>query len=110
MFLINISLNKCVTRLLKFVPDWFVTNKMIKKLFTTLYTNENTLYFNEDSGNVTFICNGMGIFSIDLNNSNLYNKDDPDIIIHVRFLAWHIKFRKRKNLEKELSEKLMPVA
>ena len=110
MSLINISLNKCVIRLLKFVPDWFVTNKMIKKLFTALYADENILYFNEDSGNVTFICNGMGILSIDLNNINLYDKDDPDTIIHVRFLAWHIEFRKRKNLEKELSEKLMSVA
>ena len=28
---------------LKLVPDWFVTNKMIKKLFTALYTDENIL-------------------------------------------------------------------
>ena len=39
---------------LKLVPDWFVTSKMIKKRFTTLYTDENILYFNEDSGNVVF--------------------------------------------------------
>ena len=56
---------------LKFVPDWVVTDKMIKKLFTALYTNENILYFNEDSGNITFICNGIGILNIDLNNINL---------------------------------------
>ena len=56
---------------LKFVPDWVVADKMIKKLSTALYTNENILYFNEDSGNITFICNGIGILNIDLNNINL---------------------------------------
>ena len=34
---------------------------MIKKLFTRLYAGENILYFNEDSGNVVFNCNEMGI-------------------------------------------------
>ena len=29
---------------LKFVPDWFVTSKMIKKLFTVLYTDDNILF------------------------------------------------------------------
>ena len=39
---------------LKFTPDWFVTSKMIKKLLTALYPNDNILYFNEYSGNATF--------------------------------------------------------
>ena len=39
---------------LYFVPDWFVTSKMIKKLFTALYANENIFNFDEDSGNVVF--------------------------------------------------------
>ena len=34
---------------MKFVPDWFVTSKMIKILFTALYTDENIFCFNEDS-------------------------------------------------------------
>ena len=38
--------------------------------------------------------------NIDLNISNLddnnYNEGDPEIIIHVRLLAWHIKFEKCK--------------
>ena len=76
---------------LKFVPDWFVTSKMIKILFTALYADENILYINEDSGNVVFICNGMGILNIDLNNINLddsnYNEDDGDTIILVRLLT-----------------------
>ena len=45
---------------LKFVLDWFVTSKMIKKLFTDLHAHENILYFNEGSGCVVFSCNEMG--------------------------------------------------
>ena len=56
----------------------------------------------------------MGILNIDLNNINLddinYHEDNPDIIILIRLLAWHIKFEKRKVLRKELNEELMPVA
>ena len=89
---------------LKFVPDLFVTSKMTKILFAALYSDENILYFNEDSSNVVFICIGMGILNINLNNINLgdnnYDEDDPDTIIHVRLLAWHIKFEKRKELKK----------
>ena len=62
------------------------------------------LYFNEDSDNVIFTCNEMGIFNIDLNNvifdDTNYDEDDPDAIIPVRLLAWHIKFEKRKTLKK----------
>ena len=85
---------------LKFVPDWIVTSKMIKELFTTLYADENILYFKEDSDNVMFSCNEVSFLNIDLNNINLdntnYEEDDPDTFIHSRRLAWHFKFEKRK--------------
>ena len=55
-----------------------VASKMIKKLFTAWYRDENILYFNEDSGNVRFSCNEMGIRHIDLNNINLDNNFDED--------------------------------
>ena len=88
---------------LKFVPDWFVASKMIKKLFTALYGIENILYFNEYCSNVAFCCNEMGILSVNLNNINLddtnYEEDDPDTIILIRLLAWHIKFEKGKALK-----------
>ena len=80
---------------LKFVPDWFVTSKLIKILFTALYADENIPYFNEDSGNVVYICNEMGILKIDLNIIYLvdtnHDEEDPDTIINIRHLAWHIK-------------------
>ena len=67
-----------------------------------MYADENILYFNEDSSNVIFNCNRMGILNIDLNNINLddtnYEEDDPDTIILIRLLAWHIKFEKRKEI------------
>ena len=69
---------------LKLIPDWFVTSKIIKKLFIALYADENILYFNEDSGNIVFNCSEMSILNIDLNNANLdnnFDEDDPDTII-----------------------------
>ena len=96
---------------LKFVPDWFVTSKMIKRLFTALYADENILFFNEYFGNVIISSNEMGVLNIDLNNINLgntnYEEYDSDTIIHIRRLSWHIEFEKRKE---KLSEDLMPKA
>ena len=68
---------------LKFVPDWFVTSKMIKKRFTALYADENILYFSEDSRNVVFNCNGMSILNTNLNNINL---EDTKMILIPLFL------------------------
>ena len=84
---------------LKLIPDWFVTSRMIKKLYTDLYADESILYFNEDSGNVVFSCNEMGILNIGLNNINLdnnFDEVDSDTIINIGLLAWHIKFEKFK--------------
>ena len=38
---------------------------MMKILSAVLYADENILYFNEDSSNVVFNSNGMGILNID---------------------------------------------
>ena len=95
----------------KFVPDWFVTSRMIKKLLTALYADNNVLYFSEDSGNAVFFCNEMGILSIGINNVNLddtnFGKDDPETIIQIRLLACYIKFEKCEAFKKELNEELM---
>ena len=56
----------------------------------------------------------MGILNKDLNNINFddthYDEDNPDTIILVRLLAWHIKFWKCKELKKNISERLIPIA
>ena len=59
---------------LKLITDWLVTSKMIKTLYTDLGTDEDTLYFNEDSGNVVFSCIEMDFLNIDLNDINLDKK------------------------------------
>ena len=111
-FWISYCPDKCITQkicdkavddslaALKVIPVWFVTSKMIKNPFAVLYTGELILYFNEDSGNVMFSCNGMGILNIDLNDINLDNNFDehgPDTIIHTRILASYIKFEKTQS-------------
>ena len=56
----------------------------------------------------------MGSLNKYQNNINLddtnYEEDDPDTIILIRLLAWHIKFEKPKDFKKKISEELMPVA
>ena len=77
---------------------------MIKKLLNTLYADENIINFNEDSGDSVFSCNELVVLNTDLNNINLdhtnYDKDNSETIIHIRLLAWNIKFEKRKALQK----------
>ena len=75
---------------LKLILDQFVKSKMISKLFTALYADENILYFNEGSDDAVFSCSGMGVLNIVLNNVNLDNNlddDDPDTIILMRLLT-----------------------
>ena len=73
-----------------------------------MYADENILYFNEGSSNVISNCNGMGILNIDLYNIDLdetnYEDHDPDAIILIRLLAWHIKFQKRKEFKQRQSK------
>ena len=54
----------------------------------TLYT----LFYNDYFDKVIFIANqrhilAVNLYEINLDNDNNFDKDDPDTIIHVRFLA-----------------------
>ena len=78
---------------LRLIHYWFGTSRMIKKLYFALCTDENVLYFNEDSGNFIFSCNEMGILNKHLSNFNVDNdsdEDDPDTFILIRILELHI--------------------
>ena len=58
-------------------------------------------FFDNHSSNVTFCCNEMGILGVNLDNiilDNNFDEGDPDIIILIRLLAWHNKFKKHKAL------------
>ena len=41
--------------ILKFTPHWFVTSKMNKKRDDDLFSNDNIIFVDEDSNNVTFL-------------------------------------------------------
>ena len=73
------------------VLDWLATSKMIKKLYNALYPGDDIDFFNENSDNVTFSKDEMGILSVVLNDINLddinFDEDDPETIIHVRLMA-----------------------
>ena len=93
----------CSLAALKLISEWFVTSKIMKELFTALYTDESILFFDKCSGNIVFSCTEMGILIIDINNINLdnnFDEDDPDTIILLRLLAWHTKFKKCNTIQK----------
>ena len=57
-------------------------------------------FFDEDSGNVIFSSDELGVLSIDLNNINLddinFDEDDSETIIHVRIMAWHNRLKQQE--------------
>ena len=89
---------------LKFVSDWFVTNKMLEKSYVA-FSNDDRVFANEDSDNATFFSDDISLNTIDL-NINLddanFDKDDLETIIHVRLMAWHNKY-KRKACKREIN-------
>ena len=60
----------------RFIPDWFVTNRMIKKLYNALFFI-NIFFANEDSGIVSFPINDIDFNTIDLNDDN-FDKDNSE--------------------------------
>ena len=40
----------------------------------------------------------VDIDKINLDEDNNFDEDDPDTNVHVKLLAWHRKFEKRKEL------------
>ena len=64
-----------------------------------LHANED--FYNEDFDKVTFIANQKHILHVDLYKINLdnnFDKDNPDTIIRIRFLACRSKFKRHKIL------------
>ena len=70
-----------------------------------LYSLTMITLFNEDFNKVTFFANEMGIFSVDLDKTNLdddknFDKYNTEITINVRLLAWEINLKNTKHLKR----------
>ena len=75
---------------LKFFLNWFVTNKMFEKLNVVL-SNDDMLFVNVDSDNVTFYSHNMGLVNVDIINVSFdgvnFDKNVSESIIIVRLMA-----------------------
>ena len=107
------TLDACLSSL-KFLPDWFVTNKMLKDFDNTVFLKDEIAIVIEDSDSVTFFSYIMDLVNLDLHNFSLdddnFNNDDSETIIHVRLPAWCNKQKQWKTCKKVTSKKLMPLA
>ena len=49
---------------LKFIPDWFVTRKILENFPDALNANNDIFFFDEDFSKVTFLATQMGILGV----------------------------------------------
>ena len=89
---------------LKLIPNWFVASEIIKKLHNALFEEDDTLFFDEDSGRVTFSSDEICNLSVDLNNINLddvnFYEDDPENLIMSDVQLGTIDLKNKKQLKK----------
>lgn len=90
---------------------WFITAKIFEILNEVVFSNDDKDLDYIDPDIVTFVNDDMGIKTISLNVINLddnnFNEDGREIVIHVKLIAWCIKYRQRKASKKDLSKELM---
>ena len=90
---------------------WFITAKIFEILYEVVFSNDDKDLDYIDPDIVTFVSDDMGIKTISLNVINLddnnFNEDGREIVIHVKLIAWCIKYRQRKASKKDLSKELM---
>ena len=84
---------------LNFVPDWFVTNKIIDKLYSAMFSNHQ-MVLDLDPDFVTLFSNIIGLDSLTLDSINLDDNSfeycDPEIISNVRLVGLYHRFTQRK--------------
>ena len=97
------AVDDCLAALNLF-PICFLQVKWLKNILLLCLQTKIYSIFTENSDNVVFKWNRMGILNIDLDNIDLgdtnYEEDDLDTIILIRLLTCHIKFEKGKELKK----------
>ena len=73
---------------LKFISDWFVKSTIMKNIYHALFADDDILFSDEDSDNIPFSSDELGILRVDLNNISLddtnFYEDDPRTISYAR--------------------------
>ena len=73
---------------------------MIEKLYKAAFSSDYMVFGDLDSHFVTFFSNDIVLNSITLDNINLDDNNfdycGPETITHVRFKAWHNRYKQRK--------------
>ena len=95
---------------LKFVLDWFLTNKLLEKLDSSIFANGDIFFHDVDCNNIIFPNDDVVLSNIDLININLdddiFDEDDPETINHVRLMTGRNRFKQCKACKREI----MPLA
>ena len=75
----------------KFVPDWFVTNKLLEKIDDLALSNNDIDLEVINSDIATVLSDTRRLFIIDLTHINLddnnFDEDDLGTIVYVRLMA-----------------------
>ena len=75
----------------KFVPDWFVTNKLLEKIDDLVLSNNGIDLEVINSDIATVLSDTRRLFIIDLTHINLddnnFDEDDLGTIVYVRLMA-----------------------
>ena len=79
------AVDDCLSAL-KFIPNWFVTRKMLEKFDNALKAHDDILFYNEDFHKVTFIANQRHIPAVDLDKINFDNDNNLMKIIPILLL------------------------
>ena len=84
---------------LKFIPDWFVTSKMLEMFNNALLANDDILFFNK----VTFFANQIDILIVDRHKIN--PNGDNNLILILLFMSnfWLgiVNLKNAKHLKKD---------
>ena len=89
---------------LKFISDWFVTNKIFEKLDNVIFSDDYKDLDDVDSDIVTSFSDGMSLVIIDLNNINLDDDNLMKMILKLlfffRLVAWCNRYKPCKSCKK----------
>ena len=77
-----------------------------------IFSNDNIIFFKDDSNYVTFTSDDKGLNIIYLNSISIddHNRDndDPETIIRVRLMPWCNRYKQCKGCKNDVINKLMP--